>query len=216
MKKIIKNYVVWIVFVICAIIFEYMLMNNVISLSVLIPCGSIISLLTMICGLVYIKEELRYGQLSNILVSSEFLEIAHFMNVLQKYDIDMYNKLVDNFKQYILDKTKAYDNIIENKRIKASINFEYLNNPSFDIRTEYKNRKNLESLTNVVNDILSNKLTWDDAISRSTEIINQVEIIRYNVQKQDFSQDYIDFVDNNIEKLNEMKKYGLNVCINTQ
>ena len=216
MKKVIKNYIVWIVFVICAIIFEYMLMNNVISLSVLIPCGSIISLLTMICGLVYIKEELRYGQLSNILVSSEFLEIAHFMNVLQKYDIDMYNKLVDNFKQYILDKTKAYDNIIENKRIKASINFEYLNNPSFDIRTEYKNRKNLESLTNVVNDILSNKLTWDDAISRSTEIINQVEIIRYNVQKQDFSQDYIDFVDNNIEKLNEMKKYGLNVCIKTQ
>ena len=205
MKKVIKNYIVWIVFVICAIIFEYMLMNNVISLSVLIPCGSIISLLTMICGLVYIKEELRYGQLSNILVSSEFLEIAHFMNVLQKYDIDMYNKLVDNFKQYILDKTKAYDNIIENKRIKALINFEYLNNPSFDIRTEYKNRKNLESLTNVVNDILSNKLTWDDAISRSTEIINQVEIIRYNVQKQDVSQDYIDFVDNNIEKFNEMK-----------
>ena len=36
MKKIIKNYVVWIVFVICAIIFEYMLMNNVISLSVII------------------------------------------------------------------------------------------------------------------------------------------------------------------------------------
>ena len=206
MKKIIKNYVVWIVFVICAIIFEYMLMNNVISLSVLIPCGSIISLLTMICGLVYIKEALRYGQLSNILVSSEFLEIAHFMNVLQKYDIDMYNKLVDNFKQYILDKTKAYDNIIENKRIKASINFEYLNNPSFDIRTEYKNRKNLESLTNVVNDILSNKLTWDDAISKSTEITNQFEIIRYTVQKQDFSKDYIDFVDNNIEKFNEMKK----------
>ena len=213
MKKVIKNYIVWIVFVICAIIFEYMLMNNVISLSVLIPCGSIISLLTMICGLVYIKEELRYGQLSNILVSSEFLEIAHFMNVLQKYDIDMYNKLVDNFKQYILDKTKAYDNIIENKRIKASINFEYLNNPSFDIRTEYKNRKNLESLTNVVNDILSNKLTWDDAISKSTEITNQFEIIRYTVQKQDFSKDYIDFVDNNIEKFNEMKKYGLNVCI---
>lgn len=213
MKKIIKNYVVWIVFVICAIIFEYMLMNNVISLSVLIPCGSIISLLTMICGLVYIKEELRYGQLSNILVSSEFLEIAHFMNVLQKYDIDMYNKLVDNFKQYILDKTKAYDNIIENKRIKASVNFEYLNNPSFDIRTEYKNRKNLESLTNVVNDILSNKLTWDDAISKSTEITNQFEIIRYTVQKQDFSKDYIDFVDNNIEKFNEMKKQGLNVCI---
>ena len=205
MKKVIKNYIVWIVFVICAIIFEYMLMNNVISLSVLIPCGSIISLLTMICGLVYIKEELRYGQLSNILVSSEFLEIAHFMNVLQKYDIDMYNKLVDNFKQYILDKTKAYDNIIENKRIKALINFEYLNNPSFDIRTEYKNRKNLESLTNVVNDILSNKLTWDDAISKSTEITNQFEIIRYTVQKQDFSKDYIDFVDNNIEKFNEMK-----------
>lgn len=213
MKKIIKNYVVWIVFVICAIIFEYMLMNNVISLSVLIPCGSIISLLTMICGLVYIKEELRYGQLSNILVSSEFLEIAHFMNVLQKYDIDMYNKLVDNFKRYILDKTKAYDNIIENKRIKASVNFEYLNNPSFDIRTEYKNRKNLESLTNVVNDILSNKLTWNDAISKSTEITNQFEIIRYTVQKQDFSKDYIDFVDNNIEKFNEMKKQGLNVCI---
>ena len=195
------------------IVLEILITNSIIVTSIVFPFGNIISILTMCCGLIYIKDYLKYEQLSSILLKNNFIEIAHFMKIMQLYDSKSYYTLILKFKDEIINKTKEYEDKIKETRLSVKEAVKNGEFKSFDIREELSNIKKYESYIDIVNNVLNDKLTWNDVIERIEENEKRWAIIKYNFDNTKYSPEFIKDIDNTLTYINDMKNKGLNINI---
>lgn len=204
--------------VLCFVIFtiivlDVLITNSIVLMSIVFPFGSIISILTMVCGLIYAKDYLKYEQLSSILLKNNFIEIAHFMKIIQLYDSKSYYTLIHKFKDVIINKTKEYEDKIKETRLSVKEAVKNGEFKSFDIREELSNIKKYESYIDIVNNVLNDKLTWNDVIERIEENEKRWAIIKYNFDNTKYSPEFIKDIDNTLTYINDMKNKGLNINI---